>query len=325
MGGPLQRHSRALAATTLDDLDLHLALYVCYELHYRGWDGVDPALEWDPGLLAMRAALEAQFLRLLYAEVGAPRPIEPARAPELLQQAIASSQAPSLSTWVETNAGVEHLRELAVHRSAYQLKEADPHTWAIPRLPAGVAKSALLTLQFDEYGNGAPGESHAELFARTMESLGLDASYGRYVPHLPGVTLATVNLLSMFGLHRRWVGACIGHFAVFEMTSVVPMTRYGAAHRRVAGGNGAEFYDVHVAADASHQLIAIEDLVPAFVRDDPHAAASVLFGARSLLVLEGAFARRVLHSWRSGRSSLRRRLPLAGIGTASRVPLSNAS
>ena len=25
-------------------------------------------------------------------------------------------------------------REIAVHRSGYQLKEADPHTWAIPRL-----------------------------------------------------------------------------------------------------------------------------------------------------------------------------------------------
>ena len=46
--GALAREPHALApvdvptpARPLDDEDLHLALYVCYELHYRGFDGVD--------------------------------------------------------------------------------------------------------------------------------------------------------------------------------------------------------------------------------------------------------------------------------------------
>jgi len=39
-------------ADPLADDDLHLALYCCYELHYRGFDGVDPGWEWDPHLLA---------------------------------------------------------------------------------------------------------------------------------------------------------------------------------------------------------------------------------------------------------------------------------
>ena len=30
-------------------LDLQLALYMCYELHYRGFSGVDPTWEWNPG------------------------------------------------------------------------------------------------------------------------------------------------------------------------------------------------------------------------------------------------------------------------------------
>jgi Iron-containing redox enzyme len=45
------------------------------------------------------------------------------------------------------------LREFAIHRSAYQLKEADPHTWAIPRL-TGAVKAAMVEIQADEYGDG---------------------------------------------------------------------------------------------------------------------------------------------------------------------------
>src|SRR5213592_2474415 len=38
--------------------DFQLALYVCYELHYRGVDGVDEEWEWEPSLLALRRRLE---------------------------------------------------------------------------------------------------------------------------------------------------------------------------------------------------------------------------------------------------------------------------
>src|SRR3712207_8445227 len=41
-------------------------------------------------------------------------------------------------------------------RSIYTLKEADPHSWAIPRL-TGRAKAALVEIQSDEYGEGRPG------------------------------------------------------------------------------------------------------------------------------------------------------------------------
>ena len=34
-----------------------------------------------------------------------------------------------------------------MHRSAYQLKEADPHTWAIPRL-SGSVKAALVEVEW---------------------------------------------------------------------------------------------------------------------------------------------------------------------------------
>jgi hypothetical protein len=42
----------------LSDEDLHLALYVAYELAYGGFDGVDERWEWDPGLIVLRRTLE---------------------------------------------------------------------------------------------------------------------------------------------------------------------------------------------------------------------------------------------------------------------------
>ena len=298
----------------LSDEDFQLCLYVCYELHYRGFAGVDPAWEWSPSLLAIRASLEREFERTLRRCVALPRCDDPAATPTAVRALIDAASGPSLSAWTESHGRIDHLRELAIHRSAYQLKEADPHTWAIPRLPAGRAKSALLRLQADEYGNGVPGASHAELFADTMKALGLNPAYGNYLDAIPAVTLATVNLLSMFGLHRGRVGACMGHLAVFEMTSVTPMTRYAAAHRRLLGHDrGAAFYDVHVVADAEHEVIALDELLPGLVALDPGLADDVLFGAATLLELERRFAVHVLTRWDAGVSSLGRDLELAAV------------
>jgi hypothetical protein len=44
-------------ADLLADEDAVLALYACYELHYRGFAGVDEAWEWEPSLLSLRQQL----------------------------------------------------------------------------------------------------------------------------------------------------------------------------------------------------------------------------------------------------------------------------
>src|SRR5207253_3145280 len=140
----------------------------------------------------------------------------------------------------------------------WQLKEADPHSWAIPRL-AGRPKAALVEIQKDEYGEGVERDMHQVLFGLTMHSLGLDPSYGAYLDHLPAVTLATVNLVSLFGLHRKWRGALCGHLATFEMTSVQPMGNYAAAMRRLGmSTDSRHFYEVHVVADAHHSSVGAE-------------------------------------------------------------------
>lgn len=166
-----------------------------------------------------------------------------------------------------------------------------------------------MEIQYDEYGGGQAERMHCELFATAMRGLGLDASYGAYVDRLPGITLATVNLMSLFGLHRRRRGALAGHLAAFEMTSSIPNRRYGNGWRRLGlGPEVTGFYDEHVEADAVHQSVAAWDLADALARDEPELADDVIFGARALLALEAVWAERLLDSWRRGEHSLLRPL-----------------
>jgi hypothetical protein len=296
--------------------DVQLALYLCYELHYRGLPGVDDRWEWAPALLALRGALEQRFEAALRRDVPVPETGAPM---DLALRAIeAADGAPSLSQHLERDGTLEHYLEFVAHRSAYQLKEADPHSWALPRLTGG-PKGAMVEIQADEYGGGDPDRIHATLFARGMDALGLDSRYGAYVDRLPAVTLATVNLMSMFGLHRRLRGAIIGHLALFEMTSSIPNRRYANGLRRLGFGNDATaFYDEHVVADAVHENVAAVDLAGGLARQDPALEADILWGAAALIELEGRFARHLLDAWADGRSSLRRPIepPAAAAGSA---------
>jgi hypothetical protein len=288
----------------LGDEDLHLALYLLYELHYRGLPGVDDAWEWFPPLLGLRAELELLFERALLATV--PRETAPV-APEeidLALRAVADEEGPGLSGHIQSQASLDHVREFMVHRSAYQLKEADPHSWAIPRL-FGPPKAALIEIQADEYGRGRPEWIHAELFARAMEAVSLDPTYGAYLSVIPGPTLATVNLMSLLGLHRRWRGAIVGHLALFEMTSSIPNRRYAQGLRRLGyDGEATLFFEEHVTADAVHENIAAVDLAGGLARQDPTLTADILWGARTLNLLENRWASHLLSSWGGGRTSL---------------------
>jgi hypothetical protein len=283
------------------DDDLQLTLHVAYELHYRSFDGVADEWEWHPDLISFTAQLEREFETALRADLVSV-PGEEIRIE--LPRVIAAHDGPSLSSYVRDRGTLQQVREFAIHRSAYQLKEADPHTWAIPRLRED-AKAALVRIQADEYGEGNPRHAHSALFADTMTALGLDPTYGAYVDRLPGVTLATGNLITMLGLHRRLRGALVGHLSAFEMTSVVPMSRYSRALRRLGIGRpGRRFYDVHVDADAMHEQIALHDLAGAFVRQEPQQAGEVLFGARALMDVEARFAGHLLSCWATDQSSL---------------------
>ena len=288
----------------LADDDLHLALYCCYELHYRSFRGVDPRWEWNPSLLAARGRLEQPFEAVLR-DLVPTQPLPPLQLESSLRELIAADDGPPLARTLERRASLEQFREFMVHRSAYQLKEADPHSWAVPRL-SGRPKEALVEVQADEYGGGRRGRMHATLFARAMTELGLDARYGAYLDRIPGITLATVNLMSLFGLHRRLRGAIVGHLAAFEITSPEPNARYARGLRRLgAGPEATEFFDEHVEADAVHEAVAAHDLAAGLATAEPALAADVLFGAGALLLMESRFAAALLDAWRRGDSLLR--------------------
>src|SRR4051794_1472441 len=292
------------------DDDLQLALYACYELHYRGFDGVDAEWEWEPSLLRLRRELERVFEAALMRAVGEPLDTTAPEEMDLALRAIADADdAPPLSRVIEGRASREQVLEFLVHRSAYQLKEADPHSFALPRL-TGAPKAAAVEIQADEYGGGRADRMHAALFAKTLRHAGLDDAYGAYLDHVPGVTLATVNLMSLFGLHRRWRGAAAGHLALFEMTSSIPNGRYARGLRRLEFDEAAvDFFDEHVVADAVHENIAAVDLAGGLARQDAALGADALFGARALVHVDGRWTAHVAAAWDAGVSSLR--LPLA--------------
>jgi Iron-containing redox enzyme len=304
------RRTAAGSPDPLADDDLQVALAICYELHYRGFDGVDDAWEWDPDLIGLRAHLERRHTEALTALTGeltvTDEPID-----RQLTTLIAADDSPSLSSYLARTGTLEQWREYLTLRSVYHLKEGDPHTFAVPRL-SGRAKAAMVEIQADEYGGGAPARMHSELFAGLMRDLGLDATYGALWDAAPAPAFASVNTMSLFGLHRRWRAAALGHLTAVEMTSSEPSRRYSAGLRRLGFDERTTvFYDEHVEADAVHEQIASVDMCGSLVAEDPSLARDVLFGASCALAADGLAARHLLAAWESGRSGLRGERPLA--------------
>ena len=286
-------------------LDLQLALYMCYELHYRGFAGVDPSWEWNPGLLHLRAQLERVFLAGVRRDVG---PIDPDRTAqaEMDDLSIEVSGGTGPSYWLRDNGTWEQMREYFVHRSLYHLKEADPHAFAIPRL-TGQAKASFVAIEFDEYGAGRGEKLHQQLFADLLIAAGLEATYLAYLDNVPAEALAVVNLMSLFGLHRQFRGATIGHFASTEITSPPGSRRLVEALRRLdAPQECVTFYSEHVEADAVHEQVVRYDVVGSLVAQEPQLDRDVVFGIRAHAAVEDRLADVIMTSWKANETSLRR-------------------
>src|ERR1700760_235622 len=121
-----------------EDEDLQLTLWCCYELHYRGFDEVDADWEWHPAVLALRESLERRWLMSLRDLAGEHAAV-PARAvPGALRELTGRGGAPGLAGYLARKASRDQFAEFIGHRSVYQLKEADPHSFGIPRLDGAV-------------------------------------------------------------------------------------------------------------------------------------------------------------------------------------------
>ena len=101
--------------------------------------------------------------------------------------------------------------------------EADPFTWAIPRLE-GAVKAALVQIQADEYGGGDARWMHSQLFADTMAAMGLDPGAGPPVDRLPGTILVDADeaeVASVVRKNKNWT------FSPQRSASIAP------AHQRI--------------------------------------------------------------------------------------------
>lgn len=284
--------------------DLQLALHVCYELHYQGFEGVSDEWEWDPELLRFRAALERVFLDALRADVPGGADITGV-LDELLVEPV---DGVGVSHFLKDEGEWWHMREYLALRSIYHLKEADPHAWVIPRL-RGRAKAALVAVEFDEFGGGRGDRMHSQLFADLLVGAGLDDGYLHYLEHAPAVMLATVNLMSLCGLHRSLRGGLVGHFAAAEITTAPSATRMAKALQRLdAHPACVEFFTEHIEADAVHEQVMRRDVIGDLLAREPELTESVVFGVQATELLEQRLGEHLLGAWQEGQTALR--LPL---------------
>jgi len=287
------------SARVTEDPDAQLALWILYELHYRGFDDVTTDREWDLGLLDLRRTLEQRFehelrdaLRPSLAGVSVGGDVG-----DQVEQLIAADDGPSLAAFLHRHASREQILDFLRERSVQQLKESDPHSFVLPRL-SGAAKVALAELQYDEYGGGRPERLHATLYANALRAAGLDDTYGAYVDDVSALSLAGANVMSFFGLHRRLRGAAMGHLAAFEATSSVPSRRIAAGIERVGLPDAvAAYFHEHVEADAVHEQVALHDICGNLVAEDPSLRDDVLFGAASCLHLAALSGAELLDRW----------------------------
>ena len=228
------------AAAPLTDEDLQLTLFLCYELHYRGWSGVDDA----------RGSGSRRCWRCAPAPSGRSRrrcASWPARrrrccrpACRALADLVAADDGPPLAATLQRRADLERFREFVAHRSIYHLQARPTRTAG--RCPGcgGPAEGGARRDPDRRVRRRAAGpDARRAVRATTMDRLGLDDR--ATPPTWTGCrrsTLADDNLMSLFGLHRRLRGALLGHLAAYEMTSSLPNRRYGNGLRRLGVRRG---------------------------------------------------------------------------------------
>ncbi|GAA4435637.1 iron-containing redox enzyme family protein [Actinokineospora soli] len=288
--------------------DATLALHLCYELHYQGFPGVDPDWEWQPDLLRFRGALEREFLDALKDGTSG------GKLDDVLPELLVDESPPrGVSQHLAEHGTWEQVREYFIHRSIYHLKEADPHAWVIPRL-RGRAKAALVAVEFDEFGGGRAEDVHAQLYADLLAECGLSTEYLHYLDDVPAPAIATVNMMSLFGLHRSLRSAMCGHFAAAEIGTPPSAARVLVALERLGAGPATRrFFAEHVEADAVHEQIMRHDVVGRIVAEEPDQEPLLVLGIQATGLMEARMGEHLLGCWTEDRSSLRTAISAPGL------------
>ncbi|MCB0966040.1 MAG: iron-containing redox enzyme family protein [Ilumatobacter sp.] len=286
------------------DRDRQLAWFVLNGLSYRGWADVDDEMEWHPLVVEWRRNLEEWFMAHAQEQVW----LHDLSVADAIDRAIAPDGSPSVAGWLAERGRREHLVDAVAMRMPYQMIEADPHTFAVPRLEGDV-KRAICDVQAGEYGVGHEF-SHAELYARAASALGLEES--DVLDRLPGVAFATVNFITACALRRSWRHIVVGQLTLFEMDSVAPNRHMVTACDRIGVPDEVRrFFHVHVLADAEHERMMEDAVVRRLCANDPDCAADVTFGIAAQRWIDRAVAEHATEAWEHGASVLLDRAVLA--------------
>ena len=318
----LAGHPHAPAAPApCDHDDEQLALWVLYELHYRGFEDTDPDADWWPGLVAVRRDLEARLERRWRTRVaradlpgfpsfpghsghsehsGHSGPVaEGDLAPDTdVAEAFFAlcdfDAGESVARFVQREATRGQVEQILRQRSIYHVKEQDAAMWALPRLDDDT-KAHLMCIAADEYGNGRPEALHARMWAQGMAACGLDDAYGAYIDEALAEVVEQNNLASMFGLNRRLIPAALGHLAAFEVTSAVPSRRLARGLERLGMPEAIlAYFHEHMVADSVHEQVAVRRMLGSYLASHPDDRGDVFWGAAVCLLAEGAAATALL-------------------------------
>lgn len=293
-GSDLRKAGECLAAAAeaisvsedlLYDEDLQLSLFILYGLNRNWFIGVDGRTDWELRLSGIRTVIETAFEDRLRRDV---EPLDLTAGTgddvgEALANMVRGDDAPSVADFVFRSATIDQAREFLIHESAHRLGVADPRF-------------------LDE---GVPETLRPRLFARTMELAELDPRPGAYADYLPAISLASANLVSFFGLHRRLAGAAHGHVTVGEMLSRADGSKLSCGLARLGfDPEATRCFEVESGSTAGPAPIATNDRAGGPDEDDPGTRDQMFFGAAASCLLHDLVDQWQLDSWEAGDPSL---------------------
>jgi hypothetical protein len=275
-----------------DDGDAQLALWLLNVVDVSPDGGVDPDRARSLAVRGLHWSLERSFEDELQRRLPA---VDPDVALQThLDELLAAPAIDATARAIDV--GADAVRDVFTAKAPYLGFEADPHTLALARLEAPL-KPVVAAIQAGEYGIGHE-QTHAQIYRSCLTRLSL--GYADAVDTAPPAALAFANLAWLFGRDVRWRGAAVGQLCLLELDSVQPCRAAVDAWDATSLPTAARrWYDVHVLADAEHEVVVRERLVPAIETETPWLAADAAFGATATWVLQQQVARQLLGRWTS--------------------------
>jgi hypothetical protein len=274
----------------LDDPDAQLALWLLNCVDAAMAADVDVERVRSLPLRALHWTLERSFEHEVQRAVTA---VPADAALEGLLDDLLRSPAVDLAATAARH-GARAVEEVFLAKAPYLGFEADPHTLALARLESPL-KTAMAEVQAGEYGVGH-GQTHAEIYRSCLAALG--TSYRDAVEAAPTASFAFANLAWLFGRDVRWRGAAVGQLCLLELDSVEPCRAQVRAWDAVGLPQAARrWYDVHVLADAEHERIIRERLIPEIESATPWLVADAAFGAAATWVLQQHVVQDLVEGW----------------------------